>query len=130
MRRRICVQYEGYISLYEAFVVDVNSATQSGINAEKRANVGYAHSPALTEAASLFSFWRNIHWSQRTNIGLSDAPVAFGTKLSLPMLVPSSREINTHLHEAWANLRKVQNEAEERRLAWLHVQVDAASTTA
>ena len=35
--------------------------------------------------------------------------------------------INTHLHAAWAHLRKVQNEAVARRSAWLHAQADVAA---
>ena len=44
---------DGYITLYEGIAADVNAAMQAGINAAKRVNVGYARSPALTEASSL-----------------------------------------------------------------------------
>ena len=54
--------------------------------------------------------------------------MAFITNHSLPTWVPSAREINTHLHEAWAHLRKVKNEVEEWRSAWLHAQANAAVT--
>ena len=47
---------ENYIALYESIATDVDAAMQAGINTVKRANVGYARSPALTEAVSLIRY--------------------------------------------------------------------------
>ena len=41
--------------------------------------------------------------------------------------MPGANIINKHLHGAWEHLRKVQNETEERRSAWLHSQAEEAS---
>jgi hypothetical protein len=108
---------ENYISLYEAIAMDVDSAMQTGITAAKRATIEYARSPALTEAASLVRYWRNLLLARRNNIGLSAATLDFGRCHNLPVTVPGASIINTNLHGAWEHLRTVQNEAEERRSA-------------
>ena len=41
--------------------------------------------------------------------------------------MPGATIINTNLHGAWEHLRTVQNEAEERRSAWLHSQAEEAA---
>ena len=47
---------ENYIALYETIATDVYCTMKAGITAAKQANVGYAQSPALTEAASLVHY--------------------------------------------------------------------------
>ena len=118
---------ENYIALYESIATDVDSAMQAGINAAKRANVGYAQSPALTEAASLVRYWRTLLSAGCNTIGLSAVTLEFGRRHNLPTTVPGANIINTNLHGAWEHLRKVQSEAEERRSAWLHSQTEEAA---
>ena len=107
--------------------MDVDSAMQAGINAAKRANVGYTRSPALTEAASLVRYWRTLLSARRNHIGLSTATIDYWRRHNLPTIVPGASIINKNLHGAWEHLRKLQNEAEERWSAWLHSQAEEAA---
>ena len=91
---------ENYIALYESIATDVDTAMQAGISAAKRANAGYARSPALTEAASLVHYWRTLLSARRNNIGLSAAAIKFRRRHDLPTTVPGANIINTNLHGA------------------------------
>ena len=75
---------------------------QAGINAAKQANVGYARSPALTEAASLVRYWRTLLSARRNHIGLSAATINYVCRHNLPTTVPGISIINKHLHGSWS----------------------------
>ena len=103
----------------------LRDATFAGIKAASKPNVGYARSPALTEAASIVRYWRAQISSNRNNVGLSCGIRTFALKHSLPTSVLVFESIITKLHDAWKSLRVVQQTAEEERSKWIHEQADA-----
>ena len=99
--------------------LDVDDAMFAGIKAASKPNVGYARSPALTEAASIVRYWRAQISSNRNNVGLSCGIRTFALKHSLPTSVLLLESIITKLNDAWKALRVVQQTAEEERSKWI-----------
>ena len=73
-----------YEAEYEKIAQDVDGAMLAGIKAASTPNVGYARSPALTEAASIVRYWRAQVSSNQNNVGLLRGIRGFELKHSLP----------------------------------------------
>ena len=98
---------------------------QAALKAAVRPNVGFARSPALTDAASIVRYWRHQLSANRNRIGLSTCLKVFAVKHDLPVSIQSKAVIFTHLHAAWTDLRAVQRKADVKRSEWIHEQADA-----
>ena len=101
---------------------------KAGIEASSRKNVGFHRSPALTDAASIVRYWRLQLTACRNKIGLSEKIIKFASKHDLPQMVVSIESIHRALHDAWEDLRAVQQKAQEHRAKWLNEKADAVAS--
>ena len=101
---------------------------KAGIAASSRKNIGFHRSPALTDAASIVRYWRLQLTACRNKMGLSEKIIRFASKHDLPQTVVSIESIHRALHDAWEDLRAVQQKAKEYRAKWLNEKADAVSS--
>ena len=117
-----------HVAEYEKIARDVDAAMKAGIAASSRKNVGFHRSPALTDAASIVRYWRLQLTACRNKIGLSEKIIRFASKHDLPQMVVSIESIHRALHDAWEDLRAVQQKAQEHRAKWLNEKADAVAS--
>ena len=98
---------------------------QATLKASVRTNVGFARSPALSDATSIVRYWRHQLSANRNRIGLSTCLKAFAVKHDLPVSIQSKAVIFIHLHAAWTDLRAVHRKSVEKRLEWINDQANA-----
>ena len=62
---------DAYEYEYNQIAGDIDAAMQAALKAAVRPNVGFARSPALTDAASIVRYWRHQLSANRNRIGHS-----------------------------------------------------------
>ena len=78
---------DAYEYEYNQIAGDIDAAMQAALKASVQPNVGFARSPALTDAASIVRYWRHQLSANRNRIGLSTCLKAFAVKHDLPVSI-------------------------------------------